>query len=63
MSTINVCNRCGKKIDRYRESDIAKDAKAIFRDGLSYIDVDFCDDCAKLLMQIIDDFLKRGGTE
>lgn len=62
MSTIHVCNRCGKKIDRHRESDYSKDARAIFRDGLAYFDVDFCDDCAKLLMQIIDDFWK-GGTE
>lgn len=60
MSTIHVCNRCGKIIDRHRESDNAKDAKAIF--SLKYFDVDFCDDCAKLLMQIIDDFWK-GGAE
>lgn len=62
MSTINVCNRCGKKIDNHSESDNAKDAKAIFRDGLNYCDVDFCEDCSKLLIQIIDDFWE-GDTE
>lgn len=56
------CNRCGKIIDQYNESDKVKDAKAIFIDGLKYFDVDFCDDCAKLLMNMIDDFWK-GGAE
>lgn len=62
MAKITMCDRCGKKIDTHDVSDNSKDAKAIFQDGLKYCDVDFCIDCSKLLMRIIDDFWK-GDTE